>query len=194
MHILCLLTNRRISAKRIVQCYLEVCWQSSSCSRTFLTFKEATTWTAKGLTDHILATLKQFDIDPQNIVSQGYDGAAVIGGKCSGVQEPLRQAASYAVYINCYAHNLNLVLVDSTKNSLCAREFFEHLYVHVFISTTKAHVIFMCKQIKMCPDKQPRQLQKLSDIQWLCRYPAASAICYTYDSILLTTEDVMNIN
>ena len=59
----------------------------------FLTFTEAKTCTAEGLTDHILATLKQFDLDPQHIVSQGYDGAAVMSGKCSGVQERLRQAA-----------------------------------------------------------------------------------------------------
>ena len=96
-----------------------------------MTFTEATTCTAEGLTDHILATLNQFDLDPQHIVSQGYDGAAVISGKCSGVQERLRQAAPYVVYIHCYAHTLNLVLVDSTKNLSCAREFFvllEHLY------------------------------------------------------------------
>ena len=45
-----------------------------------LTFTEATTCTAEGLTIHILATLKQFDLDPQHIVSQGYDGAAIMSG------------------------------------------------------------------------------------------------------------------
>ena len=113
-----------------------------------MTFTEATNCTAEGLTDHILATLNKFDLDPQHIVSQGYDGAAVMSGKCSGVQERLRQAAPYAVYIHCYAHTLNLVLVDSTKSLPSAREFFvllEHLYV--FISTTKAHVIFMSSRL-----------------------------------------------
>ena len=159
----------------------------------FLTFTEATTCTAEGLTDKILSTLNQFDIDPSYIVSQGYDGAAVMSGKCSGVQERLRQAAPYAIYIHCYAHTLNLVLVDSTKILPYAREFFvllEHLYV--FVSTTKAHVIFMSKQNELHPDKQPRQLQKLSDTWWVSRYAAVSAICCTYDSILLTLEDVID--
>ena len=126
-------------------------------------------------------------------MSQGYDGAAVMSGKCSGVQECLRQAASHAVYIHCYAHTLYLVMVDSTKISPSAREFFvllEHLYV--FISTTKAHVNFMGKQAELHPDKQPRQLQKLSDTRWVCRYAAVSAVFYTYDSILLTMEDVID--
>ena len=31
-----------------------------------------------------------------------------------------------------------------------------------------------------------------ADTRWVCRYAAVSAICYTYDSILLTMEDVMD--
>ena len=86
--------------------------------------------------------------------------------------------------------------IQHKEFTLCKRFFvlLEHLYVHVFISTTKAHVIFMCKQIKLYPDMQPRQLQKLSDTQWVCRYAAVSAIYYTYDSILFTMKDVMSRN
>ena len=185
--------SKDISKKEQLSVALRYVDDEAVVQEHFLTFTEATTCTAEGLTDHILATLNQFDLDPQHIVSQGYDDDAVMSGKYSGVQEHLRQAAPYAVYIHCYAHTLNLVLVDSTKILSCAREFFvllEHLYV--FISTTKAHVIFMSKQAELHPDKQPRQLQKLSDTRWVCRYAAVSAICYTYDSILLTMEDVMD--
>ena len=50
----------------------------------------------------------------------------------------------------------------------------------------------MSKQAKLHPDKQPRQLQKLSDTRWVCRHAAVSAICYTYYSILLRMEDAMD--
>ena len=50
----------------------------------------------------------------------------------------------------------------------------------------------MSKPAELHPDKQPRQLQKLSDTRWVCRYAAVSAVCYTYDSILLTMEDVID--
>lgn len=72
-----------------------------------------------------------------------------------------------------------------------ATEFFallEHLYV--FISTTKAHTIFMQKQSAMHSDKQPLQLQKLSDTRWACRYAAVNALCRTYDCILATLEEI----
>ena len=50
-------------------------------------------------------------------------------------------------YIHCYAHTLNLVLVDCATVVQSVREFFcllEQLFV--FVSTTKAHVTFMAKQ------------------------------------------------
>ena len=106
-----------------------------------MTFTEATSCTAEGLTDHILATLNKFDLDPQYIVSQGYDGDAVMSGKCSGVQERLRQAAPYAVYIHCYAHTLNLVLVDSTKSLPSAREFLFYLSICMYLFQLQRHML-----------------------------------------------------
>ena len=86
---------------------------------------------------------------------------------------------------------MNLVLVDSVKSVQAASEFFillETLYV--FMSTSKAHVIFMAKQHQLHPDKQPLELQKLSDTRWVCRYAAVNASCHTFDSILLTVEEL----
>ena len=70
-------------------------------------------------------------------ISQGYDGASVMSGCCTGVQTRVPEFAPYAVYIHCYAIVLNLVLVDSVKSVTSASEFFmllEALYVLVFTS------------------------------------------------------------
>lgn len=118
----------------------------------FLSFVHATEVNAECLTKYIKDALQSFNLDPKCIVSQGYDGANVMSGKCSGVQQRLRTSvAPYAIYIHCYAHTLNLVLVD---NIALASEFFvlaESLYV--FVSTTKAHVIFMAKQRELHPNR-----------------------------------------
>ena len=95
------------------------------------------------------------------------------------------------MYIHCHAHILNLVLVDSVKSVQTALEFFlllEALYV--FIPTPKVHVIFIEKQKHLHPGKQPLELQKLSDTRWVCHYAAVNAVCRTFDSILLTVEEV----
>ena len=161
----------------------------------FLTYMEVKDLDAKSLTGYIVSALETYCLDPKLIVSQGYDGASVMSGSCTGVQTRLKEVAPHATYIHCYAHSLNLVLVDCAKAIPHAAEFFclmESLYV--FIAATKAHAIFMSKQHDLHPTKQPLQLQKLSDTRWSCRYRAVNALCRTYDSLLATLHDISESN
>ena len=113
-----------------------------------------------------------------------------MSGRCSGVQQRIRLVALNATYIHCYAHTLNLVLVDSVKMVQYAAELFPLLeFLYVFISTTKSHTVFMQKQ-ELHPGTLPLQLQKLSDTQWACRHGAVNAICRTYDSLLATLQEI----
>lgn len=74
-------------------------------------FVEASSLTAESLTAYILSVLTTHDLDPARIVSQGYDGASVMIGNLSGVQQRMKEVAPYAVYIHCsYVHTRNLVL------------------------------------------------------------------------------------
>ena len=157
----------------------------------FLAFVEATNLDAQSLTQYIVDTISKHQLDLTCIVSQGYDGASVMSGNCSGVQTRLKEFAPHAVYIHCYAHILNLVLVDSVKAVSDATQFFalvESLYV--FLSTTRVHVVFLQKQKELHAHKQTQELQRLSDTRWACRYSAINTICYTFDAILATPEDV----
>ena len=75
------------------------------------------------------------------------------------MQQHIRNVAPNALYVYYYAHTLNLVLVDSVKIVPQATESFSLLEaLYVFVSTTKAHVVFMQKQQELHPDKQPLQL------------------------------------
>lgn len=155
----------------------------------FLTFIDTASLTAEGLTKHIFDTLEKFQLDPQWIVAQCYDGASVMSGHLSGVQSRVKDVVPHAQYVHCYAHTLNLVLVDSVKILPSATEFFLLLQtLYSLMSTTKVHSIFVCKQKELHPDKQPYQLQKLCNTRWACRYAAVNAICRTYDAILATLE------
>lgn len=66
---------------------------------------------------HILDTLKNNGLGPTAIVSQPYDGASVMSGICSGVQQRIKEVSPEAIYVHCYTHCLNLALVDSTKHA-----------------------------------------------------------------------------
>jgi len=103
----------------------------------FLTYIKVASQNSESLSAYILDELDKCGLNPNNIVSQGYDGASVMSGRCSGVQTRIRAIAPMAVYVHCYAHCLNLVLVYSTKSVPQASEFFALLEIlYVFMSTS----------------------------------------------------------
>ena len=58
------------------------------------------------------------------------------------------------------------------------------------MSTAKAHVVYLEMQNRLHPGKQTRQLQRLSDTRWACRYLSLDVIASTFDSILATLESI----
>ena len=48
-----------------------------------------------------------------------------MSGEYSGVQARVKAIEKKAVYIHCYAHCLNLVLVDTVKRNRTARNFLD---------------------------------------------------------------------
>ena len=163
--------------------------ESATIHERFLTYVEAKRMDAQALATYILDTLQQHGLDPSKIISQGYDGASVMSGHCTGVQQRVKQIAPQALYVHCYAHCLNLVLVDTTKTVPQASEFFALMEIlYVFISTSKAHTVYMQQQNALHPDKPKHQLQKLSDTRWTCRFAAVEAVCSTFDAVLATLQ------
>ena len=70
---------------------------------------------AKGLSGQSLATLMmemlaKWGLDLDNMVGQGYDGAANMSGRFQGVQAVVKQAHSKALCTHCSFHRLNLVI------------------------------------------------------------------------------------
>ena len=71
-------------------------------------------------------------IDKQLCVAQCYDGAAVMSGCKNGVQKKFQDDVPQAIYVHCFNHRLNLVLVDCIHRIAKVSEFFvalEQIYV-----------------------------------------------------------------
>ena len=93
------------------------------------------------------------------------------------------------------AHVLNLVLVDCDKNVSQAAKFLALLVsLYVFISSTKAHVLFIHKQSELHPTQPKRGLQRLSDTRWACSYSAVDTMCHTFYALLATLVEIMDGN
>ena len=136
----------------------------------FLTYVEAAGLTADKLTEYIVSVLEQFRLDPQCMISQGYDGASVMSGQCSGVQQRIRELAPHAIYIHCYAHTLNLVLVDSVKMVPYATEFFCFTGISICLYQPQRHMLFLCKSRVKCIQinsfRNSQTPDGLVDMQW----------------------------
>ena len=93
--------------------------------------------------------LRELKLDLNNCVAQCYDGASVMSGRTAGVQSKLREIQPSCLYVHCYAHRLNLVLVDTCKSIASVADFFGILqatYVFLASRSSKRHAIFVDAQ------------------------------------------------
>lgn len=151
----------------------------------------ATELNAKALADYILQKMSELDFDPNNLVSQGYDGASVMSGCNSEVQTFLKEMCPQATYVHCSAHRLNLVPVDVSEAVREADHFFAHLQIlYVFFSALKCHELFL--SIQKARGGRKIRLKRLSDARWACRYTSIAAVMATHGNILETLNAIIN--
>ena len=89
----------------IVLCYVS----DATVDEHFLCFVYAKELNAESLTKYICDTLTSMCIPITNCISQGYDGASVMSGSCTGVQTRIKELAPKAVYIHCCASDIACV-------------------------------------------------------------------------------------
>ncbi|XP_019718752.1 zinc finger MYM-type protein 1 isoform X1 [Hippocampus comes] len=148
-------------------------YYNGAIQESFLHFESTEKLDAAGLSEKIIHILESSGLEyKKNLVGQAYDGASVMSGKHSGVQARIRERAKYAFSIHCTTHCLNLVLVDTVKAIPEVEQFFyllEKLYV--FTSGSAVHPKWLAIQRDMF-EGAPRELQRLSDTRWACRFIA----------------------
>ena len=93
------------------------------------------------LKDKLCSALSLNGFDIQNLRGQGYDGASNMRGELNGLQSLFLKVCPYAYYVHCYAHRLQLALVDASKEVVPVAQFFQKL---IFIinnvdSSSKRH-------------------------------------------------------
>lgn len=93
----------------------------STICEAFLTFVECVHGTTGSqLADLIEDTCTSVGLDLTKLRGQGYDGAANMGGVCSGAAKLLQTRYPKALYFHCASHKLNLCVAQSCKLSSVA--------------------------------------------------------------------------
>ena len=142
--------------------------EASAVYENFLTYVTAPDIPAEGLSTLVTNTLSQHNLPLSMCVCQSYDGAAVMSGRLSGVQGRIRKLCSQAIYMHCFAHRLNLVLVDCSKNVEFVSEFFSvHQILYLFLSSSAVLPVFEEVQ-SVAGIKKPLRIKSLSNTRWAC--------------------------
>ena len=130
---------------------------------SFLGFASCESLAAAGLCETLLTSLRDCGIDLLGCVAQCFDEAAVMSGRCSGVQTRIRELCPKAIYVHCFTHRLNLVIVDVVHNTARADDLFILLQsLHNFLSSPIVHEQYVKAQRSRFPDSQPREIPSLS--------------------------------
>lgn len=128
---------------------------------------------ARALSDKALEHLSSIGLVPEKCIAQAYDGASVMSGGTNGVQSLFRKAAKNpCVYVHCYAHRVNLVLVDVSKTVDIVGDTFgllEAIYAFQSVSSLR-HNQFIKTQTELYPGKRSLELPLQSDTRWVCKY------------------------
>ena len=166
-------------------------YYNGAVHESFIDFQRASELDAAGLSKKIIQCLERYGLDyKSNLVGQGYDGAAVMSGRCNGVAARIKAEAKHAFYVHCNAHCLNLVIVDSVKAVPEVDCFFALLQkLYVYMSGSYVHEKWLSVQRDMYKDA-PRELQRLSDTRWACRYKACKNLMDRLPAVLRVLHEI----
>lgn len=102
---------------------------------SFLGFREIKDPNSEGFQTKILDFLKSINISIQKCRGQGYDGAATISGKYSGLQKRIKDIVPDADCVHFAALNINLAVNDYVSNISVVRQVYDIVQkTYVFFS------------------------------------------------------------
>ena len=80
---------------------------------------------AESIYSALVECLKSKNIQLSNLIGMGFDGAATLSGKKSGVQARMKKYPPHALFVHCHCHQLQLACVQAVNATVGI----EHVYV-----------------------------------------------------------------
>ncbi|XP_039282938.1 zinc finger MYM-type protein 1-like [Nilaparvata lugens] len=153
----------------------------------FLGFVELTKLSAKSLFLEISQFLENSGLNIIKCIGQAYNGASVISGHLTGVNVLVREVAENpCVYVHCYAHRLNLILIDTAKNVKLVDDtlgLLEAIYAFQSAPTLR-HQKFRDAQEREDPKKRIFEMPQQSDTRWVSKYKGVMYFKNNFLSVL----------
>ncbi|XP_050545101.1 zinc finger MYM-type protein 1-like [Daktulosphaira vitifoliae] len=139
---------------------------------------------SESLFNQIIKVISENNLDINKCVAQCYDGASVMSGMYIGVQERIRSKVSHALYVHCYAHRLNLCLIQILQNVPFIVNFFntvQEIYKFLMNGQTRYELFIEAQKDHNLP---VLHLERLVGTRWAYWYRSISKINLRYTEII----------
>lgn len=134
-------------------------------------------------------------MDWTSVISVCFDGASTMSGCNNGVQAKCKEMRNEIMFVHCYAHCLNLVLVDACTSSTENRAVFnffgivQTLYCYLEGSTLR-HAVFTA--LSKEAGSKLTTLKSLSTTRWACRAEAVKSVKANFDVIIDALQEIIS--
>ena len=148
---------------------------------------------SKEIFNALLGALKEWDLNLDNLVGFGSDGASTMVGKNTGVSARLKKEVNpFLTAVHCVAHRTNLAALQAANTKPCdiisskVDDLMNSLAAH-FKKSSKRKVCLQKLQDDLFDSK--KVLKRFIKIRWLSRWQAVTSLCDSLESVLTYLRD-----
>lgn len=169
-------------------------FEQNIVNEDFLKFIQITNQTALGISTEIMTAFSEMDINLQNCVGQGYDGAAVMSGEKSGVAKRIRDKFPSAIYVHCMSHSLNLALTDSCNISLLkgCNDIIKQIFN--FFNTPKRQQVLLESIQEKCSESTKKKLKNVCPTRFIERHQTTATFIELFDAVVCALQHIIDWN
>ena len=145
----------------------------SPCEK-FLAFHECRSGvTGLAIADDILSKLAEWQLQPQLLCGQAYDGAGAMAGKTRGAASRIISKYPKALYTHCAAHRLNLCVMKCCSIREVSNMMQTADRISRFFSNSPKRQLFLEGWIEsVLPEENRKKLKELCRTRWVERHEA----------------------
>lgn len=150
-----------VSNKEQLSTVLRYVTQEGNIVERFIRFNDVSAdRSAVSLSNHVIPFINEFSCGDK-LIAQTYDGGSVMAGQHGGLQKLIKDEFPQAMFIHCYAHQLNLILQQSLNHIKECKVFFQTLSGFAsFFSKSPKRTAALDKAVQ-------RRLPSVAPTRWL---------------------------
>ena len=156
----------------------------SSVTERFLEFIEVKDKTAIGLSTAMKHVLDPLGLNDK-LIAQTYDGAAVMRGSVGGVQVLIKESYKNAIFVHCYAHQLNLTL-----QQVCASRISELKVFFADLSGFATYFSTSPKRTAALAETSDRRIPRPPGTRWNFKSRTVNVVWETREDILECLDNI----